>query len=391
LLFTSFTHFRQFKLSQCSICLERFSSTALLELHITFDHLNLGPLSLGETSLLNLSESNVEESFPNTKQKSEQIKKPVQQNKKQPIKKKMSTNKRYQPIIERPPSPSDPVVCHECGKFVQRRSLPLHMNVVHIKSSNFFCDLCGKGFFRKQRIMNHIVTHIPPELRVRDYVCDICSHAFVTEGNLKQHISYVHSGRNLKCECGKMFKNPVNLRNHKNYTHNKESLKRKCEQCGEVLNTGTLLKEHIEIFHTEGGRGNYVCSECGNHYDRKVSLLFHRRIHMKKTIPCDEPGCDRMFRTTPLMIKHNKSVHLKVKNYKCDRANCEKAFSENSMLLRHIKITHEKHREKCPVEDCKFTKGRRDYMKNHIRKHVELKPELQTKMIESLKEMELCY
>jgi hypothetical protein len=55
--------------------------------------------------------------------------------------------------------------------------------------------------------------------------------------------------------------------------------------------------------------------------------------------------------------------------------------------LRHIKVTNEKHRVNCPVEDCKFMVGRRDYMKNHIRKHVELKPEVQTQMLDSVKEL----
>jgi uncharacterized Zn-finger protein len=343
---------------------------------------------LVDSSFLKISTSSIEE---------EQIKKSILPKRKQLDNKLISKKslRTYEtiPELHQVPLKKPVVACYECGKIVQRRSLHDHISFVHTKKYIYFCDLCGRGFYKKYNLMSHLYSHIPPDLRDRNHICPICSKTFFCKQGLNTHQKETHAkiepGKELNCECGKQFKNRNGLRQHKRKIHNREEFLKTCEHCGKVISDATKLKKHIRIFHTEGGRGNFMCSECGKLFDQKQELSCHQRIHVKPTIPCDEPGCDKMFRRLNLMEHHKKISHLKVKNHKCDHENCGKGFATFQKLKRHIKVTHEKHREKCPVEDCKFMVGRRDYMKNHIRKHVELKPEVQTQMLESVSDMQL--
>jgi Zinc finger, C2H2 type len=379
-MLTSFTHFRQFKISQCNVCKKRFASADLLQIHMTFPHPNIEPLSLeqfDDSSFLNLTELITEESAA-IEQTTESTKKPVRgKKKKQPIKKNVAKK-----------SLKCTVACHE--KVIKRQSLWNLISQVHVKKRSFCCDYCGKGFFQKYQLQSHLYSHIPPDLQGRNQNCLFCSKTFYSKELLKAHNRYAHAdsvpGKIWNCECGKQYKNKNLLYQHKKI-HNREAYMRTCEHCGKVFADGRRLKEHIKIFHTDGGRGNFMCSECGKHYDSLQLLKSHFRSHSEPKIPCDEPGCEKMFLFLNQLKSHKKRIHLKVKDYTCDRPNCGKAFAANTALLRHIKVTHEKHRVKCPVEDCKFMVGRRDYMKNHIRKHVELKPEVQTQMLESVKEL----
>jgi hypothetical protein len=51
----------------------------------------------------------------------------------------------------------------------------------------------------------------------------------------------------------------------------------------------------------------------------------------------------------------------------------------------HIALTHENFRESCPVQNCKFSVGRKDYMRAHIAKHTELTQDLIEKLLEEVK------
>jgi Zinc finger, C2H2 type len=283
------------------------------------------------------------------------------------------------------------VSCPHCGKMLKRASLYSHIAGVHIRKKKFYCDTCGKGYFKKSNLESHIFFHIPIELRERNHVCSVCSKGFFHSANLQVHFRHSHTDAEEKewtCECGKSFARDRLLRAHKYNVHNKEAQRKTCEQCGKVCMGRANLNRHIKIFHTDNGRGNFVCSDCGKRFDQKKELTSHVRSHFEQTTACDEPGCGKFFRCLYLMEQHKKRVHSKVKDYiLCDRANCGKAFTGNAGLKQHIKLVHEKHRVKCPVEDCKYMIGRRDYMRTHIRKHTELEPEIFEKLFESVKRM----
>lgn len=262
------------------------------------------------------------------------------------------------------------------------------------KRVNFCCDQCGKEFGQRNLLCNHILKHIPKELRERNFKCQFCPKAYHTKSILDFHVQHIHpaDGQQTvwKCDCGKTFSNKKFLQLHKYKTHNRDAIKRICEHCGKVFGDGTKLKEHIRIHHTEGGRGNYMCYECGKLYDTQTKLTVHiNRCHMGRSIVCDEIGCNRIFSAKAGLRRHKRTFHLQIKNHHCNYEDCGKKFFTTQVLKRHINIVHKKLREECPVEDCKFVVGRRDYMNNHLKKHVELKPQVLDELLEIVKNMNL--
>lgn len=51
----------------------------------------------------------------------------------------------------------------------------------------------------------------------------------------------------------------------------------------------------------------------------------------------------------------------------------------------HVALTHENFKEKCPIPNCNFAVGRRDYMKMHVTKHTELGEDMIASLLVDIK------
>lgn len=62
----------------------------------------------------------------------------------------------------------------------------------------------------------------------------------------------------------------------------------------------------------------------------------------------------------------------------------------NLFLGRHIAVTHEKVRVNCFVESCRFSVGRKDYLRNHIiLSHRELTEDVKNAYLAKIRDMKL--
>lgn len=283
------------------------------------------------------------------------------------------------------------VLCSICGFLcASNKSRKSHMKAIHFKTKNHFCDICGEGFLRKESIRLHVFKHIPEELQERNFKCKSCPKSFKCQRSLILHIKGMHQkGKEVKCDCGKSFATKKRLHYHQKCVHQKEKYSKKCEICGKLLYDASKLREHIRIYHTEGGRGNFICSDCGKACDSVSRLNVHQKIHEGITYTCNEPDCGKDYQTKAALRNHKNNSHLKFSDFICEVENCGKAFVTDHKLQRHMKVKHVKHRVNCPVESCKFMVGRRDYMKNHLKKHTELDREELQKRLDSVKDMDL--
>lgn len=262
--------------------------------------------------------------------------------------------------------------CTICGKIVHHKALFAHINQVHYQKKNYFCDLCGKGFYNKAQMRLHAIRHIPLKFRDKKFKCDFCTKTFMCMDYVRIHIKQTHKGRQFTCQCGKSFNTLECLQQHESNKHEKLNGQQTCEICGKVYSHIKALQKHIKFVHTEKGRGTILCSECGKTFNEMASLKVHMLSHSKSFI-CDEPGCDKKFAKKSQLKCHKDSIHHLIKNFICKKENCGKAFWNNVRLQKHIKKTHEKPKVNCPIEGCEAEFHRRDHIKRHLKKeHAEI-------------------
>lgn len=68
---------------------------------------------------------------------------------------------------------------------------------------------------------------------------------------------------------------------------------------------------------------------------------------------------------------------------------CEKCFFSANHLRRHIAVAHDKVRVNCFVEGCRFSVGRKDYLRNHILTHRELSEDVKNAYLIKIRDMKL--
>ena len=102
--------------------------------------------------------------------------------------------------------------CPYCAETNKNPALLVqHMEREHSDMKNFACPTCGKTFFKKKNLKQHMIVHSG----VKKYTCEICGLSFALSGNLKVH-KRLHTGeRPYTCNhCGRGFVQHSALRSH---------------------------------------------------------------------------------------------------------------------------------------------------------------------------------
>ncbi len=134
--------------------------------------------------------------------------------------------------------------CGLCGEMVLNKQFSHH---VDMHDGPAQCEYCAQQFsYRK--LLNCHVKRVHSDrigkVRTRDFTCDQCGKAFYCKNTLSQHLR-IHSGVTpYKCEyCGKGFKYGHHLKLHK--CHSGAAKKSfKCTECDEVFEHASQVTMH---------------------------------------------------------------------------------------------------------------------------------------------------
>ncbi|EDV93763.1 GH18112 [Drosophila grimshawi] len=132
-----------------------------------------------------------------------------------------------------------------------------------------------------------------------------------------------------------------------------------CDQCGRHFNDQSNFKLHL-LRHS--GVKNFKCGQCSKLYYTEHLLQLHERIVHQGERPYACKYCDKTFNSSTTRVMHERS-HTNTRPYSCDY--CGKSFISASGLKRHD-LTHNGVRPYyCSICDKSFQ--RNTHLKAHLR------------------------
>jgi len=144
-------------------------------------------------------------------------------------------------------------ICNVCSKRLKNpESLKRHKHEFHpIKQEvnnqiEVPCDECEKTYKSRK----YLRTHKNACHKNDERMCDFCPKILKNSLYLQQHLSRIHGpNQNLSCElCGKNFKNRSKLVSHHINKHRISD--NPCGECGKSYKNKWLLKKHIRYMHS---------------------------------------------------------------------------------------------------------------------------------------------
>ncbi|KAG5680173.1 hypothetical protein PVAND_009698 [Polypedilum vanderplanki] len=206
--------------------------------------------------------------------------------------------------------------CKKCKKlFSCRYYLQKHEYAVHteIDPDNYFeCDQCNyksktKPLMRSHQTNNH--SFLSSKSSLEGFQCKFCGRICMSTGALYSH-EKIHTNlpieEYLKCShCPKSFKEKRLLKNHIQLVHEKSRMKQ-CSECGFIATCSGSLNKHNKAVHLK--LKNHVCDKCKKEFVTNQQLLRHLRHHSKeRPFKCLNDFCDKYFADS-----HGRKRHLNI-------------------------------------------------------------------------------
>ena len=135
--------------------------------------------------------------------------------------------------------------CDNCDmKFSNRLIKKRHMLEIHEKINNFTCVSCKASFKRKCSLQRHLKR---VHEKLKNVPCESCNKTF----SLKRHFMQVHENvKDHHCEmCKESFKHPYTLKNHITYQHKKKFVK--CTLCEKLYPSKYQMEDHFRKIHLD--------------------------------------------------------------------------------------------------------------------------------------------
>ncbi|XP_055298979.1 zinc finger protein 814-like [Sitodiplosis mosellana] len=255
--------------------------------------------------------------------------------------------------------------CKYCHKiFRQQSNLNTHMMAVHMYVPRTECKICWKTFTSRGYLRIHMKSHsknTAKEHREGDYECDICSEKVLQKDKLERHMQWhmknkaflnteqkKRASKKQIVECDYCLKKleRCRLSDHKKRCRNERRFE--CDICGKIFIWKCDLKYHILATHVKVKQ--FKCEICSKAFSSKGHLTRHELIHLKDTLPRDDPRIKRhnyehelveceicSKRLQRVHLKGHIKLHTDEKPFQCDI--CHKSFKTKQNVRKH-KVRH---------------------------------------------------
>ena len=133
--------------------------------------------------------------------------------------------------------------CNQCDKaYKNNLSLQLHVKVHHLQIRTRFCEICGDSFYT----ITQFIYHSNKVHNTEDIECEFCHRKFYLRSNLTKHVDAMHLKTTpFNCNhCGKSFPRKCQLKIHIAKIHDQKKVI--FEHCGKSFFLVSQLKKHIE-------------------------------------------------------------------------------------------------------------------------------------------------
>ncbi|XP_055707812.1 zinc finger protein 184-like [Phlebotomus papatasi] len=224
-----------------------------------------------------------------------------------------------------------------------------------------FVTCCGKDFYRKPYLFNHVAIHVNPTA----FACPECDHLSKSKDLLKKHL-YTHlpkDVRPLECaQCGKRYVTKAQLRFHLANHVRVEDRPFDCNECGKSFAYRFVLERHKKAHNRVP---DYVCEVCAKTFIGRSNYLDHKMRHHDIPDPVTCPICGNKYKNH-VSLRSHMELHTDQREHKCTQ--CMKIFTARAGLLAHIRYVHSgQWRYKCSACPKAFRTKRehRDHMLRH--------------------------
>lgn len=189
-------------------------------------------------------------------------------------------------------------ICHAPLPSKQGYDLLAHYQLAHTNKLNFFCKLCGLGFFKRSAVQKHQYNH--------HLSCDytLCDKVEPKE-SLKKHMSQ-HPGR-YECRkgwCHGLFDTKAELKEHTKLHGMSDGFLCNVKDCDQKFQDIEQLIEHESVDH-----GRSACSLCPKTFAHLEECLAHfYDTHEKHNLQCI--GCSLELDSIQSCTNHLKAMCL---------------------------------------------------------------------------------